>query len=50
MIKVEVYNYRYSFENEEPEMVLTLKEFEEKFNNKDEDYDFNPQYIKFVIA
>lgn len=60
MIKVEIYKYSYSWENDEPDEVLSLKEFENKFNNRfDDDSDdldytpdshFNPSRIKFVVA
>ena len=58
MIKVEIYEYSYSWKNDEPDEVLSLKEFENKFNNRfnddgDLDYDpthFNPSRIKFVVA
>lgn len=58
MIKVEIYNSSYSYEEGEPDMILSLKEFEKKFNNRYNDDDleyassshFDPSRIKFVIA
>lgn len=32
MIKVALYEFSYEWENDEPTMVLSLKEFEKKFN------------------
>lgn len=55
MIKVEIYEHSYSWENDEPDEVLSLKEFENKFNNRfnddDDDLDyFSPSRIKFVVG
>lgn len=51
MIKVAVYNYSYEYEDDEPVMVLSLKEFEEKFNKRfEDDLDFDPRYIKFIVV
>ena len=50
MIKVEIYNCHYSWENDEPDEVLSLKEFEDKFNSRfDNHLDFDPRYIKFIV-
>lgn len=50
MIKVEIYNNSYSWEEDEPDEVLTLKEFEDKFNSRLDDYsDFDPSYIRFIV-
>lgn len=48
MIKVAIYNSHYSWENDEPDEVLTLKEFETKFNNR-YDNDFDPSRIRFIV-
>jgi hypothetical protein len=47
MSKVEIYEYPYQWDNEEPEKVLSLKEFEEVFNNGDSDDIYK---IRFVVA
>lgn len=47
MIKVAIYKNSWSFESEEPDETLTLKEFEEKFN-KNSDY-FEYCKIKFIV-
>lgn len=50
MIKVEIYNDSYSWENDEPDEVLTLKEFEAKFNSRfDNNLDFDPSRIRFIV-
>lgn len=45
MIKVAIYEYEYEWDNEEPSKIVTLKEFEELF----EDEDFRPSRIKFIV-
>ena len=50
MIKVAIYNSYYSWVNDEPEAILTLKEFEDKFNNRfDNNFDFDPSRIRFIV-
>lgn len=50
MIKVAIYNSYYSWVNDEPEAVLTLKEFEEEFNSRlDDNLDFDPSRIRFIV-
>lgn len=49
MIKVEIYKFVFQWENEEPEKVLTLKEFEEVFNDHFNNF-FDIYRIRFVVA
>lgn len=49
MIKVEIYKFRYDWENEEPTLVLTLKDFQERYNNGDDEVK-DAYKIRFVIA
>lgn len=50
MIKVAIYNSYYSWVDDEPEAVLTLKEFEDKFNSRlDNNLDFDPSRIRFIV-
>lgn len=50
MVKVKIYNDYYSWVNDEPVEVLTLKEFEDKFNSRfDNNLDFDPSRIRFIV-
>lgn len=46
MIKVQIYYYRYSWENDSPEEVLSLSEFQKKFNNLELE---DVRFIKFIV-
>jgi hypothetical protein len=49
MIKVEIYEGSFDWENEEPKLVLTLKDYQERYNNGD--YEVQDVYkIRFVIV
>lgn len=46
MIKVQIYYHHYSWEDDSPEKVLSLSEFQKKFNNQE----FNDvRFIKFIV-
>lgn len=49
MIKVEIYEYNFDWENEEPSLVLSLKEFEERFNKRDGEV-LNVYKIRFIVV
>ena len=46
MIKVQIYYYRYSWENDSPDKVLSLSEFQKKFNNSEFD---DVRFIQFIV-
>ena len=46
MSKVQIYYYRYSWENGFPEDVLSLSEFQKKFNNSEFD---DVRFIQFIV-
>lgn len=46
MIKVQIYYYTYPWENDSPEEVLSLSEFQKKFNNKEFD---DIRFIQFIV-
>ena len=46
MIKVQIYYYRYSWENGSPDKVLSLSEFQKKFNNSEFD---DVRFIQFIV-
>lgn len=48
MIEVEIYEYHHQWENEEPTMLLTLREYEERVNNGDDTVK-DIYKIRFVI-
>lgn len=49
MIKVEFYEGSFDWENKEPKMVLSLKEYEERYNKGD--YEVQDVYkIRFIIV
>lgn len=49
MFKVELYEGSFGWENEEPTMVLSLKEYEERYNKGD--YEVQGVYkIRFIIV
>lgn len=49
MIKVEVYNRWYDWEDEEPTLVLTLKDYQERYNNGDDEVQ-DAYKIRFIVV
>ena len=49
MIKVAVYMNSYQLENDNPKYILTLKEFEDKYNSDDE-LRYDIYAVRFVVA
>jgi hypothetical protein len=47
MIKVAVYMHGYQLENDSPEYILTLKEFEDKY---DHDLRYDVYAVRFIVA
>lgn len=47
MIKVAVYMHSYSLGNDSPEYILTLKEFEDKYDNE---LRYDVYAIRFIVA
>lgn len=49
MIKVEIYKWSYDWENEEPNLVLTLKDYQERYNNGDDEVQ-GAYKIRFIVV